>query len=65
MIAMLLLGLGLVFCIEGLAFALAPSRLEDLLQALARIPVETRRIIGLAALAAGVVLVWLARSLGA
>ncbi|WP_425050075.1 DUF2065 domain-containing protein [Psychromarinibacter sp. S121] len=61
----LVLALGLVLCIEGLVFALAPSRIEDLLRSLAELPVETRRAIGLAALAAGVLLVWLARQLGA
>jgi hypothetical protein len=62
--ALALLALGLVLCVEGLVFALAPSRLEDLLRALAELPVETRRLMGLAALALGVLLVWLARQMG-
>jgi len=53
----ILLGVGMVLVMEGLVFALAPSRLEDLLRVLARIPVETRRLIGLAAIALGAVLV--------
>ncbi|KMW60442.1 putative inner membrane protein YjeT [Candidatus Rhodobacter oscarellae] len=57
----LLLGLGLVLVIEGLVFALAPSRLEDLLEALRSVPPEARRLIGLTALALGVALVSLAR----
>lgn len=61
----ILLALGLVLCIEGLVFALAPSRLEELLEILRNMPIETRRLIGLSALAVGVVLVWLAKSLGA
>lgn len=65
MIAWLLMGLGLVLVIEGLVFALAPLRLEDLLAALRDIPRETRRYIGLGALAIGVLLIWLARMLGA
>jgi len=60
-----LLAIGLVLCVEGLVFALAPSRLEDLLAALSNIPAETRRSIGLGALAAGVALIWLAKTLGA
>ena len=60
-----LLALGLVLCVEGLVFALAPLRLEDLVKALAAIPPETRRLIGLGALAFGVALVWVAKSLGA
>jgi uncharacterized protein YjeT (DUF2065 family) len=43
----LLLGFGMVLVIEGLAFALAPRRMEDLLRILSGIPVETRRMIGL------------------
>ena len=58
------LGLGLVLVIEGLAFALAPSRLEEALEYIRRIPPETRRLIGLGAVALGVALVAVARSLG-
>ena len=60
----LLLGFGMVFVIEGLVLALAPSRLEDLLDAIRDIPPETRRLIGLGAIALGVLLVWLARGMG-
>jgi uncharacterized protein YjeT (DUF2065 family) len=59
------LGLGLVLIVEGLVFALAPSRLEDLMRVIADMPLETRRLLGLTALAVGVFLVTLARSLGA
>lgn len=61
----LLLGLGMVLVIEGLVFALAPSRLDDLLKLMQQIPVETRRLIGLAAVTLGAVLVSLAISAGA
>ena len=54
----------MVLVIEGLVFALAPSRLDDLVRLLAQIPLETRRLIGLAAVAAGAVLVSWAISLG-
>lgn len=56
-----LLGLGLVLVIEGLVFALAPTRLEDLMRVIEEMPVETRRALGLAAVAVGVLLVWIAR----
>ena len=62
---MLLLGLGMVLVIEGLVFALAPSRMEQVLEALRDISPEARRLIGLLALAVGVGLIWLAKSLGA
>jgi uncharacterized protein YjeT (DUF2065 family) len=58
-----LLGLGLVLVVEGLALALAPSRIEEILAFFARLPLEARRTIGLAALAAGITLIWLARTL--
>ncbi|MEM8870845.1 MAG: DUF2065 domain-containing protein [Pseudomonadota bacterium] len=54
--------LGLVAVIEGLALALAPRRMEDLLAALQQIPPDTRRYIGLAAIAVGVLIVSVARS---
>ncbi|KCV81459.1 hypothetical protein ATO10_11122 [Actibacterium atlanticum] len=60
----LILAIGLVLVFEGLVFALAPSRLEDLIKAIEDIPPDTRRLIGLLAIGAGVALVWLAQSLG-
>jgi uncharacterized protein YjeT (DUF2065 family) len=57
-----LLALGLVLVIEGLVLALAPRRIEDVLRIIAALPVDTRRMIGLGALALGVVIVWLVRA---
>lgn len=62
--ALVLFGLGMVLVVEGLVLALAPGRLEAVLDLVRRIPVDARRTIGLCAVAAGVALVWLARSLG-
>ena len=59
-----LLALGLVLIVEGLAYALAPSLVEDLLAALRALPVETRRLLGLAAMALGLALVYAAKTLG-
>lgn len=59
----LLLALGLVLVVEGLAFALAPSRMEDLVRLIAEMPQDQRRLAGLTALALGVALVALSRSL--
>ncbi|MCT8329668.1 DUF2065 family protein [Albidovulum sediminis] len=64
-LALLLLGIGLVLTLEGLAFALAPSRIEDALDLLRRLPAETRRNLGIAAAALGLALIWLARFLSA
>ena len=59
-----ILAIGLVLIVEGLVYALAPSLVEDVLAALRALSLEQRRMIGLAALALGVALVWLAASLG-
>ncbi len=56
---MILLGFGLVLIIEGLVFALAPSRLDELVQMMAALSRDQRRLIGLSALALGMALVWL------
>jgi len=61
---LILLALGLVLVIEGLVYALAPSLVESMLEAMKDLPLETRRRIGLAAVALGVGVVWLARFLG-
>jgi uncharacterized protein len=56
-----ILAIGLVLAVEGLVLALAPRRIEDALRLVASLPLDQRRLIGLGALALGVVLVWLAR----
>ncbi|WP_138933357.1 DUF2065 domain-containing protein [Roseovarius arcticus] len=58
------LALGLVLIVEGLVYALAPHAIERMLEAFRLIPPEARRALGLAAMAAGLVLVWFAKSLG-
>ncbi|MGR3501463.1 DUF2065 domain-containing protein [Pseudaestuariivita sp.] len=65
MIETALLALGLVLIVEGLVYALAPSFIEQLLAMLRDIPESQRRSVGLMALALGVVLVWMAKALGA
>lgn len=62
--ALLLLAVGLVLSLEGLVLALAPSRIDELLDLIRRMPVETRRNLGLGALALGLALIWLATGLG-
>ena len=60
----ILLALGLVLIAEGLVYALAPSLVERLLEILRTLTEEQRRNAGLAALALGLVLVWLAIQFG-
>ena len=59
-----LMAIGLVLVFEGLAFALAPLRVEDALRWLQDMPVDRRRGFGLGMVTAGVVLVWLGRAFG-
>ena len=63
MIETALLAIGLVLIVEGLAYALAPSLIEQLLAALREIPEPARRTLGLLAMVAGVAFVWLAKLL--
>ncbi len=65
MIGTALLALGLVLIVEGLVYALAPSLVEQMLEALRQMPPEARRILGGLAILSGFVLVWLAKMLGA
>ena len=55
----LIAAFGLVLVFEGLVFALAPSRLEDLIAAMSKITVDQRRTFGLIAVALGVGIVWM------
>lgn len=61
MIDDLVFALGLVAIIEGLALALAPSRLRDVLELIERLDVDRRRMLGLLAVTLGVALMWFAR----
>lgn len=60
----ILMAAGFVLVFEGLVFALAPNRLEDLIEALSQLSPDTRRVFGLIALGCGVVLLWWAKSIG-
>jgi uncharacterized protein YjeT (DUF2065 family) len=57
----LLVGLGLVFVIEGLLWASAPNLAMKLLSAAAAAPEQVLRTAGAIAVAAGVLIVWLVR----
>ena len=58
MLTDILFGLGFVAIVEGLVLALAPTRLEQVLDMLRDIGPERTRTLGLAILAGGVLLVW-------
>lgn len=55
-----LLGIGLVFVLEGLVLALAPSRIDEILEMLRQMSVDTRRLVGMLAITTGGILLWLA-----
>jgi len=50
---------------NALVYALAPSLVEQMLAALRALPTDGRRMLGLAALALGLAMVWAAKALGA
>ena len=54
-----LTGIGFVLVVEGLVIALLPARLDTILKALEAISLERRRMFGLAAVALGVLILWL------
>jgi uncharacterized protein YjeT (DUF2065 family) len=55
--------IGLVLVIEGLLYAFVPGQLRQMMAMMQQVPVETLRMGGVAAMAGGVVIVWVARSL--
>ena len=57
---LILLGIGLVFVLEGLVLALAPSRIDEILELIRQMPLETRRLVGMLAITTGGMLLWLA-----
>ncbi|MBN9887694.1 DUF2065 domain-containing protein [Salipiger abyssi] len=54
-------GIALVLIIEGLVYALAPSLVERLLEALRMMPLEARRTLGLLTIVTGLLLLWIFR----
>ena len=59
-----LLALGLVLIVEGLAYVLAPSLIERVLEMLRTLPENTRRLIGALAIVSGLICVWFAFFVG-
>ena len=54
-----LLALGLVMIVEGLAYALAPSLIERMLEMLRALPEQAVRQMGLLIVVSGLILVWI------
>lgn len=62
--AFILLAIGLVLLVEGLAWVLAPSLVEQMLASLRALPESIRRQIGAIAVVIGLILLWGAYQLG-
>ena len=58
----LVTAIGLVLVIEGLLYAVAPGRLKSLAEFASRVPEDMLRNAGIVAVAAGVAIVWVART---
>ncbi|MDU9004852.1 DUF2065 domain-containing protein [Sedimentitalea todarodis] len=63
--AIALLAIGLVLIVEGLAWVLAPSLIEQMLEMLRSLSEPARRQIGALAIVSGLILLWCAHWLGA
>lgn len=59
MLAHVLMALGLVVVIEGLLYALVPAQLKAMMRQVEKLSDDQLRIGGVAAMATGVVAVWL------
>ena len=60
----LFLAFGLVLIVEGLAWALAPSLIEQMLEILRSLPYAARRQMGFLAIVTGLILLWVAHWIG-
>jgi len=60
----IVLAIGSVLVVEGLVYSLAPSAIERLFEAYRSLTIDQRRMMGLASIAIGVLLCWLARQMG-
>ena len=56
-----LTAIGLVLVIEGILYALAPEAMKRLMEQMREVPGAVLRAAGLAAVASGVLVVWLLR----
>ena len=62
--AYIFLALGLVMIVEGLAYVLAPSLIERVLEVLRSLPIPARRQFGALVVVSGLICLWLAFFLG-
>ena len=53
--------LGLVLVLEGVAYALFPGKMQDMMRQIPEIPAQVLRLMGITAVAIGWLIVWLVR----
>jgi len=53
--------LGLVLVLEGIAYALFPGKMREMMRQIPEIPVQVLRVMGITAVAIGWLIVWLVR----
>lgn len=61
MIKEIITAIGLVLVVEGLVYALAPSLVERMLEALRSLPESARRNLGALTVVTGLILLWIVR----
>ena len=57
----LVIAIGLVFVLEGLAYAAFPNAMRNMVNEMAKLPDQTLRTFGLFAVGLGVFIVWLVK----
>jgi len=53
--------IGLVLVLEGVAYALFPAKMIEMMRQIPEIPVSVLRVMGITAVAIGWIIVWLVR----
>jgi len=53
--------LGLVLVLEGIAYALFPAKMREMMSQIPEIPMQILRVMGITAVAIGWLIVWLVR----
>lgn len=56
-----LIGLGILFVLEGLLFAASPSWMRRAMQSAAEMPENILRVVGIGSAVVGLVLIWFVR----
>ena len=57
----ILIGLGILFVVEGLLFAAAPEWMRRAMKSALATPDQTLRIVGIGSAVVGLILIWLVR----